>query len=119
MVSGLQVGVLDHRARCDHPHNLPLDDPFGLLRILDLLTDGHLVAVGHPLDAADQLLGQQVGLAIVAAGLAGGLALALADHADADQEQVDEKQYERPEFQVAGPLRRGRDTIVIFQSHPR
>ena len=42
----LQHTALDDRAGGDHADDVALDQPFGLGRVLHLLTDGHLVALG-------------------------------------------------------------------------
>ena len=42
----LQHAALDDGARGDHTDDVPLDQPLGLGRVLHLLADGHLVALG-------------------------------------------------------------------------
>ncbi len=42
----LQHGGGDHRAWRDHPDDVPVHQPLGLGRVLGLLADGHLVALG-------------------------------------------------------------------------
>ena len=45
----VQIGVIQHRGRGDHPGDGPLHKPLGLSRILHLIADGHMVALVHEL----------------------------------------------------------------------
>ena len=71
----LQTGAVDHRAGSHHPDDIPLHQPLGLRRVLRLLTDGHLVALGD--ETGDIGVGGVVGHAAHGDPLLGGLVFVL------------------------------------------
>ena len=67
----LQAGGVNHRAGGHHPDDIPLHQPLGRCRVLHLLTDGHLVALGD--EAGNVCLGGVVGHPAHGGALLGGL----------------------------------------------
>ena len=109
---GLQGGIVQHGAGGDHPDNIPLHQALGRGRVLRLLADGHLIALGD--EPGDIPVGGVVGDAAHGHLFIEGFILVLVPGSEGEVQLPGSRPGVRPEHLIEIPQAEEQDGVLVL-----